>query len=76
MSQATLTTPAGKLRTQSQRRYVLVRWTEHDGVTSPPRLVRRSDSLATIAAVKRRLQGRRHEFYVIYDTITKEEVTP
>lgn len=73
--QATITTPAGKLRTQTSCRYVLLRWTRNveTGETTPPVIVRRSDSLQTMYTIRRRKAGRRGDVFGIFDTTTGEQ---
>lgn len=74
---ATLTTPAGKLRTQTSCRFVLLRWTRNveTGETTPPVIVRRSNSLQTMHTIRRRLAGRRGDVFGIFDTTTKEQIS-
>jgi hypothetical protein len=65
---ATLTTPAGKVRSQSSRRFVLVRW--RDG--QEPRIVKRSDSLETLRTHRRRQGFESTVHFIIFDTTTGE----
>lgn len=66
--QAKLTFPGqGTFRTQSQRRFVMVRWSLH---TDRAVIVRRSDTLATLQR-----EQRKHDSSVrIFDTTTGQVV--
>ena len=68
----TLTTPAGKVRSASARRYVLVRWRTYE--ESKPRIVKRSDSLDTIRAHRRRAGFEHAVSFTIFDSTTGEAV--
>lgn len=68
MAATTLTTPAGKVRSQSQCRFVLVRW--RDG--QPPRIFKRSDSLDTLRTARRRQGFESTVHFIIFDTTTGE----
>lgn len=74
MSAATLSTAAGAVRTQSSCRYVLIGWRYHNGATTKPRVAKRSDSIETIRKVRKSKGFASSEFWVIFDTVTKEEV--
>jgi hypothetical protein len=75
--QATLTTPSGaKVRTQTQRRFVLLRERTVDG-KSTATVVKRSDAAQTLATFRKR-EGWRHPSgsLVLMDTRTGQVVTP
>jgi len=68
----TLTTPAGKVRSASARRYVLVRWFVDGG---KPVVVKRSDSLETLVSIRRRAGFESAVRFMVFDSTTGEPVT-
>lgn len=69
MSACTIITPAGKLRTQTTRRFIVVRWFEEPG---RPFILYRTDDLGRARARQRKVSMNRT---AIFDTITKEQIS-
>lgn len=74
MSQATIKTAAGPVRTQTSCRYVLVGWRRTGTGPTKPYIAKRSDSLETIRKVRKTKGYAAIEAWAIFDTTTKEEV--